>query len=410
MLEKNVWIIYPHGYGGSYISWAISASDQDLAPLTVKDPVNRTNSLNFGGAGTSHLHTRIPTHQCIEYAMIWRVITQPKDKKNFIILGDNETLGRTLQTILATDSDPVIVIIHHSNDPDITAYGCINQLTKWPIVAMGLQKRLNSSWGNKDAAVGNWDWDVTNCQKDLRCRNDIAVGYTPWHMSMAPVDLSNLGRHRYEFDSYLNSFLTPRKKYHSHEVNEDNYIFWDDIPIEKIYQISTNDISNGKFLLWFENFLSHSKCSNNYNIDHVRQIHQTYIDAQENLQWFDSIKQWNQTGELDSYLTGHSMVQGFVIRKILSEVGFVITDDRKINRFQSWYRTIKDLQWPDIVEQDFETLRPEWQQECIEKFNYKPLLQNVETIHYRNLLRDWRNMSVNDINEIYQKIKIYMGP
>jgi len=402
MLEKNVWILYPQGYGGSYINWALSISDQDLATSTVADPINRTKSSEYGGQGTSHLHVRVPTHQGIENAMIWRLVTQPKDKRIFIISCGRGGLDQALHLIVATDPDPAIVIVHNDNDPDVDAYGCINQITKWPFPIQILHENQNKEWMNN---LLPWQWDVKNCANDLQCRNDIASSWVPWYDPMLPVDGNNLGRYRHAFDRYRHLFIEPRHKFHPHEVNPDNYIFQEDMPIEKIYQISVKDIASENFPDWLENFLSDSKCSNNYNTEWVKKFHHNYLDAQINLQWFTSINQWRLTGELDDYLTGHSAIQGFLIKEILKSVGFVITDDRATDRFQSWYRDIKDPQWPDIVEQDFETLKAEWQQECIENFNYRPLSQPGETINLRNLLRDWRNMSIEDINKIYQEIQ-----
>ena len=49
MLQKNVYILYPPGYCGSYINWAIHASDKELQKITVKDPLNNKNSAKYGG-------------------------------------------------------------------------------------------------------------------------------------------------------------------------------------------------------------------------------------------------------------------------------------------------------------------------------------------------------------------------
>jgi hypothetical protein len=40
MLHKNVYLIYPPGYSGSYLSWCLSKSEKDLSTITVDDPLN----------------------------------------------------------------------------------------------------------------------------------------------------------------------------------------------------------------------------------------------------------------------------------------------------------------------------------------------------------------------------------
>ena len=60
MLIKNVYILYPAGWGGTFIDWAINASDVDNSKFTVANPVTVNTTAETGGAGTAHLHKKIP--------------------------------------------------------------------------------------------------------------------------------------------------------------------------------------------------------------------------------------------------------------------------------------------------------------------------------------------------------------
>ena len=186
MLNKNIYLIYPPGYSGSYISWCLSKSESTLAADTIDDPINTSTSALYGGSGTSHLHHRIPTHQGIEDHMTWMVLNRPVDKKIFVINTDNNDIDRTLSHIVYSDRDPVIILIHDGGDWDTRAYGSINGLTKWPI-------RSLLGMNNIDVAISlglaeqNVRWDPFDCATDLTCRNTIALGNTKIIETFAPA-------------------------------------------------------------------------------------------------------------------------------------------------------------------------------------------------------------------------------
>ena len=101
MLDKNIYLIYPPGYSGSYLSWCFSKSEIDLAESTVDDPLNIYNNKKYGGTGTSHLHYRIPTHSTIKEVMYWLILNQPKEKKIFLINGwDKGSIIETINNIM----------------------------------------------------------------------------------------------------------------------------------------------------------------------------------------------------------------------------------------------------------------------------------------------------------------------
>jgi len=47
MLKKNVYLIYPAGYSGSYLKWAVEISDADKRQATPLDPLNNQNTKTF---------------------------------------------------------------------------------------------------------------------------------------------------------------------------------------------------------------------------------------------------------------------------------------------------------------------------------------------------------------------------
>ena len=102
--------MYPAGYGGSYINWAISISDADLHQSTIKAPVNQTSSKEFGASGTSHLHVRVPTHQDVYFHMAWVAYNRPDEKKVYILNTAGPTmLYDTVRYIMQYDPTGVFI-------------------------------------------------------------------------------------------------------------------------------------------------------------------------------------------------------------------------------------------------------------------------------------------------------------
>lgn len=137
MLKQNVYLLYPAGFSGSYVRWAISISDRDLRAGTPLDPINQQQSSQFGGVGTPHTFVRVPTHQSIYQHLNWVLANRPADKRVYLInvdghggvRGDPELAAGML---LRHDPESIIVNIHDGNDALIAAYGNINCVTKWP--------------------------------------------------------------------------------------------------------------------------------------------------------------------------------------------------------------------------------------------------------------------------------------
>jgi len=315
MLTKNIYILYPPGYSGSYVSWAINVSDADMYKVTTSNPINSVDSNKYGTAGTSHLHHRIPTHQGIEDHMTWMVLNRPVDKKIFVINTDNNDIDRTLSHIVYSDRDPVIILIHDGGDWDTRAYGSINGLTKWPI-------RSLLGMNNIDVAISlglaeqNVRWDPFDCATDLTCRNTIALGNTKIIETLSPIE--NNPRAMYTFLKHK-MWYEVRNQAHPHEVNSDNYLYLKEFPSHRLHQISCLDVVSDYFPDLLNSILSQNNTLSDSNFDYVKQYQSTYISAQSNLQWFDSIAQWREQGIINAYLNSHAAIQGFFIRELVKK-------------------------------------------------------------------------------------------
>ena len=62
MLNKNLYLIWPTGYYGTYLHWIINKSNPKTAAKTINNP--------FISTGSSHGHYKIPTHMSIESHLV----------------------------------------------------------------------------------------------------------------------------------------------------------------------------------------------------------------------------------------------------------------------------------------------------------------------------------------------------
>jgi hypothetical protein len=392
MLTKNIYILYPAGYSGSYLNWAINVSDKDLEPNTIKNPVNKSNSTQFGGQGTSHNHVRVPTHQDVYQHLSWVVHNQPTDKKIYII--NDHTQGQhvysSIRYIMQSDPTGVFVIIHNNSDIEIDAYGTINCITKWPTFGEAKLQLLDA-----DPREENFNW-----HKSSRAyRNFIVKNYSTFFVHMEKLDYNTLSK---QVGKATNWYQT-RNKLQPHEVNESTYV--SNFSLEnRIFDISCHDIASDYFPQWLENFMNLGNVSNTYDCKYVSNYHDNYIKAQTNLKWFDSIKEWEDTGKLNSYLTSHCGIEAQVILRIFKNSNKPLVSVKQQSNWIEFYNSVKDLSWPAVAnEHDFYTL-PEWiQNEILTQHGYKLNVAKASNSTISNL--DWENASTEEINQVYQDTK-----
>lgn len=306
MLSKNIYLLYPPGYSGSYLHWCIHKSEADLSATTIDDPVNKTNNTKFGGLGTAHLHQRIPTHQSIINHMQWMVYNQPQEKKVFLINCHNipnsygvSRIESAIATILGADPDPVFVVIKDNGDSDIQKYGSLNTITKWPIFFKANQQ-----------IEERFKFDSFNCKDSIEARNLFVEQYSNIFPTLEGVNsnaLSNIMKWNREWYNVRNT-------HNGHEVNEDTYI----VPpnnVPNLFQILATDITAPNFANWLDEFFAAANAGT-FDTNFVRNYHSTYVSAQQNLQWFDDIKQFRINFKLTDFLRSHSLAQAFVIMEV----------------------------------------------------------------------------------------------
>jgi hypothetical protein len=306
MLKKNIYLLYPPGSSGTYIHWCIHKSEKDLSNDTIDNPLNTKDNSTYGGVGTAHLHTRIPTHQSIHHHLCWMTYNQPKDKKVFLInchnVPNSFQVSRpemAISSIMASDPDPVIVVIHDNNDPDNKKYGALNNLTKWPIFFKANQ-----------AIEEKFNFDSFNCKDSIDARNLFVNRFAEIFPSLSGLDFDTLGKRL----NWYKEWYEVRNQHNGHEVNEDTYVL-PKLHIPNLYHICLTDIVNDKFLIWFNNFVN-SIDAGNFDTSYVTKFHSTYVNAQPHLQWFEEIEKFRKTFQLTEYLESHSLLHAFVIMEV----------------------------------------------------------------------------------------------
>ena len=310
MLRKNVYILYPAGYYGTYINWAINISDGDLKNTTVTDPINRENSDQRGGPGTSHLHSKVPTHQGFVKHVAWVMYNRPTECKIYNINQGTDTptpVEKFMAVILNADPDSVFINIHNDLDRDITNFGNINGMIKWPT-----QMAIRATEGQ----VSLGQIDPFDCVNDINFRNLVAVDKKLFRHQV-PVNHTKL-RHLLHQDQ---QWYDLRHRLQPHEINEETYInpatYIDhDAYQSRVFELSCRDVVSASFPAFLSDFLNKSQACTEFDTTHVAEFHSQFIAAQGNLQWFESIKHWRQTGQVDSFLKSHMGIQGMVIAEM----------------------------------------------------------------------------------------------
>jgi uncharacterized protein Usg len=331
MLQKNIYLFYPAGFSGTYVGWALSKCDLDLAKITVDDPVNHSNSAKLGGVGTSHLHTRIPTHQGFFHHVAWQRWNRPTDPKIYNICTYNKDIvhERIINEILYQDPNGILIRIHNDNNPIIQSFGNINAVTKWPTFLASMMS--DAPWDPYNLTDNKVfrNWAVTN-------KENFWDAY-PIRMHALNIEIKNKSQ-----------WYAVRNQKQPHEVNTDTYCVPDKQVFDRIYEFSCFDIVRPGFIPILQNILDTSGSSDNYSIDKVREFHKTYIDAQTNLKWFTSFHKWKKTGQLDEYLTSHSIVEAELIKEIFRSSGrmqYILTAEDNY-RWLQYYNSNRQVDWP----------------------------------------------------------------
>lgn len=306
MLNKNIYLIYPPGYSGSYLSWCIHKSEVDSASTTVDSPVNTTANNKYGGVGTSHLHHRIPTHSGIRQLMSWMILNQPKDKRVYLVNSWNHAkLGDTINYIMQIDRDPVIIQIT-ADDEDVRALGNINAITKWPLYFKihGFDTQYNFTY------EGN----------DIQSRNNFVRHYEEIFPTSYTVSFEDTVEPNWYImvSRVYKEWYTLRNEHNPHEVNEEMYALPRDKP-KYYYTIDLMEVYDNTLPSTLSNILKDVDVGT-FDFSYVQHYHQTYLDAQAHIGYVDEIKKFRETKVLTEYLNSHPLLQALVIKEIFDQL------------------------------------------------------------------------------------------
>lgn len=388
MLQKNVYILYPAGYGGSFINWAINASDRDLSINTVNNPVNKIANIKFGGAGTSHNHVRIPTHQSIESHMAWVYLNRPDYKHVYIINTTEGEAERNISQLLQADRDGVFINIHHNNDDIQKAFGAINGIIKWPSYFETATKM-----SKKDLVYEGFD--VFNCTNDRKFRNFTVRNFQKHFQHNSPIDYKILNERVTRKQNWYDS----RHRLQPHEVNNTTYI--DKLDYNgRMFEINLKDLFSNKFIDWFDNFMEKSCVSTNYSTEQVKQIHPEYLDAQTTLKWFDVICKYKNENTISNFLSSHSVIEGCVLIELFKGPNLDYIRSYDIDFWLDWYNNVKGPDWPDVLyEWNYRNFPDQIKNEMAQMgYIPKPIMDGINPIISTG---DWETADLVDIVKVF---------
>jgi hypothetical protein len=313
MLTRNIYILYPPGYSGTYLKWALTISDKDLFENTVKNPVNKDDSGKYGGTGTAHQHLRIPTHQLLTEHLHWVLYNKPAEKLIYVLNCESHTSLEAIESIIRYDAEPVFIVLHNGNDYDTAAYAAINCTIKWPLWLEWRRQRVNILWP---------ELDINTIGNNIDFRNYIAENFSLFRQQ-STVTMQQIKDH-IEF-SRFNAWYEFRNARNPQEVNADNYLIRTRPIEEDVYLLNCKDIVSDKLPGVLEDINEKFAYSNNFSSAYIKSFQPDYLETQTTIHWFSSIKSWRETGCLDDFLLSHSVIEALVIKEIL-ESGFYPTD------------------------------------------------------------------------------------
>jgi hypothetical protein len=307
MLKKNIYILYPPGYCGSYISWAIAKSDRDLEKTTVDNPINSSSSVKFGGQGSAHLYYRNPTHMGWENILIWFLENKPTDKRTYIINAgsDGGTLSRTgpahiVKMFSHTDPEGIYINIHHNDDLDLRDLGNLNLWTKWPIYFKAIK-----------ASHPLLAPELTSDTIDNRSlRNFFVKTYPTYFPGNTKIDQNSIRSYWKERKSWFDV----RYAANPHEINPNEFTIRDG-ENTGVYELGLNQILSGELPDALANILTDAGAGD-FNFDYLKSFHQEYVNAQTNLAFLDGIKLLRNKNILSDCLLSNPLVEAITIQTI----------------------------------------------------------------------------------------------
>lgn len=272
MLYKNIYILYPPGYCGSYLSWCLYKSNKYYANNTIDNPINLQSNEKYGGLGTSHLHHRIPTHSNIHQIIAWIILNKPLEKKIYLVnFHDEGMLGYSIDHILNFDRDPFFIHITANTDYEANLAN-LNAYTKWPLYfkVAELDKLCNI---NLDIDIG------------LELRNKLFINFNKFFPRSKTINFNSEFRYEHNFTNFRRQYklwYDLRNKHNWHEVNENYY----SVPVQQpknFIEVSLEKLLSNDFFQTFSKIFTDNEVGE-FDFSFATNFHKTYIDAQVNIQ------------------------------------------------------------------------------------------------------------------------------
>lgn len=293
-LERNIWILYPAGWAGNYVSWVIQKSFKNLSGVT-DSPI----SVN----GTSHAHTRSPTHQGLLHHIAWKNSNGITDNRVYLTNVDAHSPSTHVRPawvahyIMRYDPSGVIINIHDGGDEKIWQFGTINGWTKWPV-----QYTSRAAW-DPDAYC-----PVTDDDQD-RAAQWLSKNWRSYCPRNTPMDFNEL---QYNFDGQKR-WLDRRNAFCPEDIPLDQYYLPTE-PGSNLIEINLKDIFSQDFLTKYSDTIS-SHFNEPMDFSYCIDYHNTYLQAQPNLQWFHDWDSYLTTKEPTVWLKSSPLTRAFILER-----------------------------------------------------------------------------------------------
>lgn len=317
MIKKNVYFLYPAGYAGNYLQWTINVSDVDKRKTTTVDPILPD--------ATTHGFVRRPTHQSIIKTLVWNLYNRPQSPQTYIVnCHDTDTwLSRAAYAanlLLRSDPECILVNIHASGDD--VRYGALNTYLKWPVYFAASSHNYDQEWADFDFFAGQQN----RCS--LTDRNWL---YHNWQSCFPTNSEFNYNELKHNLDRDLEWFHQ-RNTYSPHEVTQDQYLLYPEVPKDRIVDINLRDIMTENFISWWCQIIDDLDIGD-FDFSHAISYHSKYVSAQAPLQWYDSIHKLRTVRQVDPWLLSNDLCQAFVLHEMnLSGTDWETTDTASICR------------------------------------------------------------------------------
>jgi hypothetical protein len=215
-----------------------------------------------------------------------------------------DTTAYAANLIVRARKDPRCVNIS-AVDKDEIYIGALNCYTKWPIYF-----KATKPWHDHDC----FDIDGGS-ESSVPNKSDRNWLYDHWRRRFPTNPEFNWEQFDYDMQKFR-EWYDIRHFYTPHEVNPSEYPVYDGTPNHLIADIRLGDLLKPGFLdrtfiPWIE-----QQNIGDFDWDHARSYHDTYLAAQKNLQWLSSIKEMREHRRVDKFLQKNSLVQALVLDDI----------------------------------------------------------------------------------------------